>query len=371
MNKILLTCTIFFLFANTLKSQVRITMLKEGGVYTTPCTVNGLRLRFIFDTGASNVSLSLSEAIFMLKNGYLDKEDLHGSSYSQIANGDVVENTTVNLKELEIGGIKIYDVDATIIHELSAPLLLGQSAIQKLGKIQIENYELLIMSLDSPSSDKACAEAIMLAEKAEKYYFDELYSLSSETYQRVYDICPNAIDCFGIYLLGNSYYTSENYPLAIKYLEKASKCEPDSQLLMFIHENIAASYCEIKSYESAISNYQKALSYTKEDRGYYHLNSSLGFIKKIQEKFIQSNEYYIKSLTFLLKMLSASNNDVMSGKIKDNLLGEIYWNMGTNYFQLQEKKKSENYIIKSALCGYETAKEYCKEFDLKYELYIE
>ena len=78
-------------------------MKKENGVYTTPCVVNGLRLRFIFDTGASNVSLSLTEAIFMLKNGYLNESDLHGSSYSQIANGDIVENTSVTLNEIEIG----------------------------------------------------------------------------------------------------------------------------------------------------------------------------------------------------------------------------------------------------------------------------
>jgi aspartyl protease family protein len=39
-------------------------MQKDGGVYKVPCTVNGLKLEFIFDTGASVVSISLTEAIF-------------------------------------------------------------------------------------------------------------------------------------------------------------------------------------------------------------------------------------------------------------------------------------------------------------------
>ena len=40
---------------------------QASNVYTIPCKVNGLALNFIFDTGASSVSISKSEAIFMLK----------------------------------------------------------------------------------------------------------------------------------------------------------------------------------------------------------------------------------------------------------------------------------------------------------------
>ena len=49
------------------------------------------------------------------------------------------------IRELEIGGIKLQNIEASVIHELSAPLLLGQSAIQKLGKIQINGNELILL----------------------------------------------------------------------------------------------------------------------------------------------------------------------------------------------------------------------------------
>ncbi len=127
-------------------AQTRIIMQKEGGVYTVPCKVNGLPLKFIFDTGASNVTISLTEAVFMIKNGYLDKNDIYGSSYSQLANGEITENTEILLKEIEIKGLKLYNVRASIVHELNAPLLLGQSAIEKLGKIQLNGNELIVMS---------------------------------------------------------------------------------------------------------------------------------------------------------------------------------------------------------------------------------
>ena len=38
--------------------HTKVSMRKEGGVYLVPITVNGLNLDFIFDTGASSISLS-------------------------------------------------------------------------------------------------------------------------------------------------------------------------------------------------------------------------------------------------------------------------------------------------------------------------
>jgi clan AA aspartic protease (TIGR02281 family) len=118
-----------------------------SGTYEIPCKVNGLDLKFIFDTGASDVSISLTEALFMLKNGFLSENDIMGTQYYSIANGDIAEGTTIRIRKLEFGGITLYNVDASIVHELRAPLLLGQSAISRLGKIQInpENSTLTII----------------------------------------------------------------------------------------------------------------------------------------------------------------------------------------------------------------------------------
>ena len=62
---------LLFFVAITCFCQVKVTMEKHGNVYYVPGKVNGLSMKFIFDTGASNVCLSLTEAIFMLKNGYI------------------------------------------------------------------------------------------------------------------------------------------------------------------------------------------------------------------------------------------------------------------------------------------------------------
>lgn len=371
MKKVIFTSIILLLFATSVKSQVRIKMQKEGGVYTTPCTINGLRLRFIFDTGASTVSISLSEANFMLKNGYMDESDLHGSSYSQIANGDIVENTTVILRELEIGGIIIRNVEAAIMHELSAPLLLGQSAIEKLGRIQIEDDNLIIFNFNSPSTENACVKAKEMVDKAQQYYFDGLKNLSADTYQNAYDLCPDALDCFSLYLMGSAYYSSNNYSSAITFLKKASNCETKNKTLYYIYIKLADAYRELGDYENAILNTQRALTYAKENKYISSCYFYLGFINSDLKNYYKAVEYYEKSVDYYLKHLSTNVNEVMKGKVKNAMLGESYWNIAFQYHKLGQETKSDNFAIKSALCGYESAIDRCKKFGIRYELYIE
>lgn len=137
--KKILTSILYFLFISNSFGQITLKMTEQGGVYTMPCLVNGLKLNFIFDTGASDVSISLTEALFMFKNGYLTEIDITGTEYYSIANGDIAEGTTILLKEVDIEGLKLHNVKASIVHNLDAPLLLGQSALRKLGRIEF-NY---------------------------------------------------------------------------------------------------------------------------------------------------------------------------------------------------------------------------------------
>ena len=111
---------------------------QASNVYTIPCKVNGLSLNFIFDTGASAISISKSEAIFMLKNGYLSVNDIIGNQQFQTASGDIQVGTKIIIKKIEIGGLILQNVEASVVHNENAPLLLGQSALSKLGKIEID-----------------------------------------------------------------------------------------------------------------------------------------------------------------------------------------------------------------------------------------
>jgi aspartyl protease family protein len=124
---------IVFFKTSSLFSQVVIKLEKAGGVYRVPCSVNGVPMKFIFDTGASQVSISLTEALFMYKSGLLSDNEILGKQSFQDATGSISEGTIIRLRSLSIGGLKIQNVEASVVHNLEAPLLLGQSALSKLG----------------------------------------------------------------------------------------------------------------------------------------------------------------------------------------------------------------------------------------------
>ena len=122
---------------NTQNSSV-IKMRKSGGVYYVPCKINGTEMDFIFDTGASSICMSLTEAMFLYKHGKLKDKDIYDKQQYQTADGSIHEGMIVVLREVIIGDWKLQNVQATVVDNMDAPLLLGQSALAAFGKISID-----------------------------------------------------------------------------------------------------------------------------------------------------------------------------------------------------------------------------------------
>ena len=120
------------------KGKTIIKMEKRNGVYYVPVELNGSKMDFIFDTGAGIISISVTEAAFLMKQGTLTQDDIKGISRFSDANGGISEGTIINLKTVKIGDITLRDIDASIVHNEIAPPLLGQSAFEKFGKISID-----------------------------------------------------------------------------------------------------------------------------------------------------------------------------------------------------------------------------------------
>ena len=117
---------------------------KEAGVCKVKCKINDLPLHFVFDTGASEVTISMVEANFMIKNGYLSGNDVIGSQHYMDANGNVSVGTVVNLKSVNFGGLELKNIRASVVRNQKAPLLLGQSVFGRLGRIEIDNTKRIL-----------------------------------------------------------------------------------------------------------------------------------------------------------------------------------------------------------------------------------
>ena len=305
---------LLFFVAITCFCQVKVTMEKHGNVYYVPGKVNGLSMKFIFDTGASNVCLSLTEAIFMLKNGYIKESDIGEKGYSQIANGDVVENTKVILRNIEIGGITIKDVAAVISNSLDAPLLLGQSAIQKLGPIQLDGNTLVIAKGKNIPSEEAAKKLYAQAyQQVEAEEYDKAITNSLEAIRNTNEAKLRA----AIYdNLGTAYYLSGNKNKAIESLNHA--LEEDNSFIQARYNLGVYSY-EMGKYEQASRAFKLVISNPNSNNTDYlpaaysylgEMQGRQGCYKEGEENFLKSIQLHPSSMAYLgLADLYGAKND--------------------------------------------------------------
>jgi len=123
---------------NELSSNVLKVEIQDGVRYVW-IEINGINLRFIFDTGASKISISSAEASVLFRQGTLVDEDIIATEYMQDATGGISEVLVVNLRIVKIGNVVLENIEAVVIDDFNAPLLLGQSALEMFGNIEINN----------------------------------------------------------------------------------------------------------------------------------------------------------------------------------------------------------------------------------------
>lgn len=123
----------------TVNLQTVLPMHIENGVRYVWIEVNDKPLRFIFDTGASNICISKKEAKVLYDMGLISDSDFVSLEYFQDATGSISEGMLINLKTVKIGNIQLNNVKALIVDSDNAPLLLGQSALEQFAKITIDN----------------------------------------------------------------------------------------------------------------------------------------------------------------------------------------------------------------------------------------
>ena len=255
------TAVLMFFAASMTFARTTITMEKDGGVYKVPCVVNGLRMKFIFDTGAANVCISEVMAQYMLDNEYLSKTDVLGTGFSSVADGRIVDHVKIRLSYLEIGGLKLNNVEAIVIAGQSAPLLLGQSAIAQMGKVSINGNQLVIedagQCLDSDIDN--------WSHLADSYYDNRVYDKALLYYQKI-DDCDR-LSWYGVFVMGRCHVELKNYNEAIEIFQTLAngiddnlkEYEPEYWAKVF--GNIAYCYRLLGNHQACIAYDSKAFKY--------------------------------------------------------------------------------------------------------------
>lgn len=117
----------------------------QDGIKYVPVRVNGYSFEMVFDTGCSTTLISLAEANYLYQKGVFTEEDIIGQSQSVLADGTIVPNVVVNLREVVVGDkIMCKDVRASVSANTQASLLLGNEVLDRVASYTIDNENQVI-----------------------------------------------------------------------------------------------------------------------------------------------------------------------------------------------------------------------------------
>ena len=128
--------------------EVRIPFTEKGGVKVIPVKLNGLEVDMVYDSGCSGMQLSSLEIASLYKNGKFTEGDVRGAALSQIADGSIVKNVVINIREVEIGGangLVLKNVEATMAENPEAPVMIGNSVFDKVASVEVDNIRKCIV----------------------------------------------------------------------------------------------------------------------------------------------------------------------------------------------------------------------------------
>lgn len=352
--------------------QKVILLTKQNGVYTIPCSINGVKRSLVFDTGASTVTISMDLAVLLYNSGKLSNSDIKGFGKSQTASGHIVDNMAIVLRDIEISGLHLKNVDAVVIKGQHVPLLLGLSAIQKLGKVTLSGNRLIIDSsmLTSPQLSKFRDQIKTYIGRGE--YNEAIFLLKKIEQQ-------DAIDEVDLFNLAQCYCYSKDFNKSLMYCqqwmgtyqETHPSDKPDICYFM------ALSYMGLKSHYDADKWFAEAIKLISTDAvnrtnrddantlSYYYNQKAVNYLEG--NSYDNSVEAFDIATQYRMRYLNVSVEDLCAGRIKDERIG--IWLQSISKLEavfLHNDEAAERYAILAALCGNEEAIQFCKHFKLDY-----
>jgi clan AA aspartic protease (TIGR02281 family) len=114
-------------------------MTYDGGTFKVPTTINGqLTLKFIVDSGASDVSVPADVVMTLLRTGTITGSDFIGARTYRLADGSTVPSERFVIHSLKVGETTLDNVVGSVA-PVAGSLLLGQSFLSRFKSWSIDN----------------------------------------------------------------------------------------------------------------------------------------------------------------------------------------------------------------------------------------
>ena len=298
----------------------------------------------------------------MLENDYLKQSDIQGSGASVIADGSIVDHTKITLREIEIGGLVLRNVDAVVIHNQDSPLLLGLSAIRRLGKVSISGNVLIIESGSNSNVSKSNYsddEVDRMYQDALNYFDRGAYLMAVEKFDILYNnhyLLPFDWETYAM-CLGRVKRYQESLDVYLSLEDWIRDTDPER--LGSLYSSICQQAYWAGQYTSSIRYGEMALtSLNVLDKDYYFTTYWMSTsYRDLGEQYSAKSilEQYLKKY-FDAHGISAT--DCWTKSYKDPNIADTYMSFSFFYKTYGEAKK---YIIIAAAWGNEEAIEDCNK----------
>lgn len=257
-------------------------------------------------------------------------------------------------------------MQAVVISGQNAPLLLGQTAIQKLGSITIEGNRLIINDAVGNLSDA----------QIEKFGKELDYYLNNDNYRAALDVLEKVemgrgLNSYGFrnkaYCLTqiNDHQECINTCLRWNRYSGNDKTQDDKAVC---YTWLCESYMGLEQYSEAIKWGEKAVLVSKNNLNrvpWDYLNLCWCYLYK--ENYSSAINYGKQAVSSQLKKLKSSSSNVLKGLVRDGDLNWMYYTLANCYILSGDLFSGAEYMIHSAMMGRREAIKYCLDNNIDYQ----
>ncbi len=122
---------------NNLENTVEFT-IGTAGMQLIPCIINNVSFNMTIDDKAKSVTFSYDDAMNFLKEGRINKNDFKENEKAIDKDGNIVEKSTLVLKEIKLGNSVIKNIEAVVMKNMKVSLIIDKATSSKFGEIIID-----------------------------------------------------------------------------------------------------------------------------------------------------------------------------------------------------------------------------------------
>jgi clan AA aspartic protease (TIGR02281 family) len=133
-------------------SPIEVVLQNQNGVLYVPVLINNqITLKFVLDSGASDVSIPIDVVSTLIRTGTLAEADLTGTTTHVLADGREVSSMTFRIRSLKVGDVVLENVSGSDT-SANGHLLLGQSFLRRFKSWSIDNErQVLVLPFLQPA----------------------------------------------------------------------------------------------------------------------------------------------------------------------------------------------------------------------------